>query len=498
MTMSKILNIFKLDYKYNIPNYFYLIIILILGFFTVSIFYDIFQIHIYRHDSLYCMTQDNYLQKVSSEGRWLNYLLFPFLKSIYGGFWSVFVLISFSYFIFVASYRWTSNKLYSIIIALLFLQIPSFFDLITWPATTAPAFFILLLSVYVANRLPVYIFYSLFGILFFATMSNYYYLLPLLHLGILSKGNMKEQSKTFFLKILPAWAIGFVVGYAFTQLVVYIWFGHLIEIASWRNPHYIHSIPDLTHNFQLSFHEFQWHIKDIFSNYFLLVFGILSFIISFLGRKKETILYSTAIFIAIIIVHYIVVMPMGIAIAPRTIVATWVGVFAILFFIPSINPWKILILSPIIVLFAYNLYIRNHHNLEWYATVTNTDYKMLKKVSANYPKTCKGVIVLSDNSEMHKKNQLISKYYNLTRDKYIEELGASFRWSPIAKEVGFKIVGNCSHSNMSSLCKEIRTNIPIEKILQNDTADFFSVIGEYKKFLILSFDNKKLIKELEK
>ena len=493
--MDNVFKVLDLNPKHNALNYFYLSILLVVTFLAISIFNDILQIHIYRHDSIYYMAHSHYSGKVSSEGRWLNYVLFPFTTAIPGNFWAIFILCSFACFIFVSAYEWTSNTFYSLLLALLFLQIPSFPDLITWPATAAPAFFVLLLSIYGATRLPVFIFYAVFGIMFFATMSNYYYLLPLLHLGMLSKGTTKEITETFFLKLLPAWAIGFIAGYAFTHLVVYVWFGHFIKLASWRKPHYIHSFSDLVHNIWLSFHALQQHIKNIFSTDLLMVASIAGLVISFLRRKNGRILYPTILFIAITVIHYITVIPVGIVISPRTLVATWVGVLTILFFVPSIEPWKVFLLIPVILLFTYNLYLRNHHNLQWYGTIMNTHYNMLIKISPKPPAMYEGVVLFADDGEVHAKNQSILKYYNLTPDGYIEGLSSFYRWAPIAKEAGFKSVNNCNYSNHSSFCQELENNFITSRFLIEETPGFFNIIGEYNNFLVLSFDNKEVIRK---
>ena len=490
-------------------NYYYLIALLLSLFFTFSIFYDIFQIHIYRHDSLYYMAQNDYLEKISSEGRWLNYIFFPILKSIPGNIWSIFVLSSFSYFTFISAYRWTQNVYYSGILALLFLQIPSFYDLIQWPAVVAPVFFILLLAIYLANRLPLFIFYILFSILFFATMSNYYYLLPLLHLSLLNNNDTKENIRILFFKIIPAWAIGFVFGYVVMQIIVYVWLGHTMQIAAWRNPHYIHSLQDIVNNMKLSYHALEWHIKDIFSNKWLIYASIFGVMVSFWGRKKDLFFLSLFLFISIILIHYLVVLPVGIKIDTRTIVATWVGVFAIIFFIPIVKQWKIFLLTPIIILFTYNLYLRNHHNLQWYTTITNTHYDMLLKTSPMPPQMYDGVVLFSNDRQIQQRNDLISKKFELHKDGYIEKLREFWRWATSAKEAGFKHVINCNKSksrtalygntiNAKSLCQEISISYIKNSMLAEHRNSFLNLIGVYNNMMIISFDNKGLLEEFRK
>ena len=87
-----------------------------------------------------------YRGKVATEGRWINYIFFNVLTQIPGSLLSIFVLLSVGYFIFTATYKWAQNYYYELIESLFFIQIPSFYDLITWPATSNPAFLLLLYS----------------------------------------------------------------------------------------------------------------------------------------------------------------------------------------------------------------------------------------------------------------------------------------------------------------------------------------------------------------
>ncbi|MCI0500304.1 MAG: hypothetical protein L0Y61_00975, partial [Epsilonproteobacteria bacterium] len=235
--------LFNFKNKY-FSNYYYSIALLFSIIFATSILYDLLQIHIYRHDSLYYITQAFYFNVFTAEGRWINYIFYPITTLISGRLLSFFIVLSFFYFLYIVAYRWTKNIYYAALIALLFFQIPSMYDLVMWPATAACAFIVLLLSTFLVQRLPIYLFFIVFGILFFGTMSNFYYLLPLLYLDRLEPNDWGKNVRLFFLKIIPAWAVGFIVGYAVAQLIIYANTGHLMEIAQWRGPHYIHTVGD--------------------------------------------------------------------------------------------------------------------------------------------------------------------------------------------------------------------------------------------------------------
>ena len=498
--MNKITTFLNLNNENQKVNYLYVMILLFSTFLAISIFYDLLQIHIYRHDALYNMPNiDTYKIKVETEGRWINYIFFNIFTHIPGSILSIFILLSFGYFTFVASYKWTQNYYYALIIALLFIQIPSFYDLITWPAVSSPAFLVLLLSIFLQKRLNIFLYFILFGILFFGTMSNYYYLLPLLYLSYLNSHDWKQNLKFVSFKLVPAWAIGFVVGYIATQLIIYMNFDHFIKIASWRAPNYIHSIHDLVENISRSINYLGRDIKSIFLNNWLVLLFMFSLIVTTIDRRKDLVFIPLSLFSLIIVSHYIIVLPVGIAIQPRTIVATWVGVLAISFFVPSIKNWQIYLLAPIIVFFTSRLYLDNHHNMKWYANVTNTHFNKLLSEAPKPPLEYKGVILYASDTDIKKCNKLISKINNTPRGKNIEGQGAFMRWAPSALEAGFQSVSNCnagkgrnavyrSVKDLNKICKEV-SKIAIDyKTVSEKDITFYHIVGEYNGRLIISFN----------
>ncbi|WP_294117394.1 hypothetical protein [Thiolapillus sp.] len=495
----------ELSNEYKSVNYIYLILLLFSIFQTASIFYDIVQIHIYRHDALYYMPNANtyYKYRVASEGRWIVYGLFYFITKIPGNILSIFALLSFGYFVFISIYKWVENYYYALILSLLFMQIPSFYDLITWPATAAPAFLVLLVAISLQKKLNIFVFFIIFGILFFGTMSNYYYLLPLLYLNYFQKHNWKESLKFTSYKLISAWAIGFIVGYIVTQLILYVNFDHFLAIEAWRDPHYIHSMEDMYENILRSLRYLQRDIQSIFLNSWIILLFIFTLIVSTIDRRKDLIFIPLVLFSLIILIHYVIVLPVGIYIAPRTIVATWVGILAILFFIPSIKQWQIYLLVPIIVFYTSILYLNNHNNMRWYANVTNIHFDKLISETPKDPKDYKGVILYASDSDIQKRNNLISSINHTVKDSNITGQGvprAFMRWAPLAWEAGYKSVGNCNDKqsrnaawhtikDLNKICKEVSKFAENKKTLPIKNITFYNILGEYDGRLIIEFND---------
>lgn len=474
--------------KRDMARYFFAGAMLVGMLCAVAIFYDISHIHVYRHDSLYYWTQKGYLGKVASEGRWLNYLLYPIVTKVPGIVWSVFVLLAFAGYMFAVFHAWSKSFYYALLSALLFMQIPPFFAMIQWPATAAPSLMVLLLSLFFLKRLSVFVYFLLFGVLFFGSFSNLYYLLPLAYLGRLSAEGVPITSKTVLYRLIPAWAAGFFVGYGVANIVTFFYVGHYIELAQWRHPHYVKSWSDLVGNASSSLYSFERYIHSIFSTPWITGGYLFAAVAAIYRRKMTNLMWTSLVVMAILLVHFIVVIPSGIVVSPRTIIATWVGVLALVLFIPSVSKRQMVVLVPLMIVMTYSLYRQNHMNMQWYATLTNLYYDALVKESPLPPGMYeKGIVFIGSDKEMKKRNRWIERAFAVHNNGALEGLGSIVRWAPAAREAGYKRVIVC-HKNgkHKGICSKIvKKIIRIEKKITSPRR-FYKIAGEYEGWLVIS------------
>jgi hypothetical protein len=433
------------------------------------------------------------------EGRWINYIFFPLLTLFSGKLLSFIILFSFTYFIFINTYKISKNILYGVLVSTLFVQLPPLYNQILWPATSLLAFLLLASSVYTVKFLPGYKFYIIYGILFFGTLSNLYYLLPLASLGYYASNNTEINYKLIILKIIPMWALGFIAGYFTTQFIIFILSGHLMQISDWRQPHYIHSFQDLTQNFLHSFNTLVSDFHYIIPNELILAIFAFVLISALLVNKINLLIPIFIIFFSIIIVHYVIILPIGIVISPRTIIATWVGILSIVFIFTSVKNWQLLLLSPIVTFYTYYLYQTNQANLQWYKTITNTHYEELLNVSNDDAQSYNGVILVSTNHDISKINSAISKQYSLNPSR-IESLDAFMRWSPIAHATGFKTAILCNQTESKNdllkktitatdICKQLNISSLIKKEKVDKENNIYIELGKYSNFLIITLND---------
>jgi len=456
----------------SIPSYVAVAGFTICVFSVVAILVDLSSIHIFRHDSIHYL--GNYLYKLKGEGRWINYLLFPYLKAIPGQAAAFLNILFFFSFCSIAFYKWTKNHLYSLSLALLFIQIYPLYSQILWPATHLPAFTILLLAALLAPRLPLFVFYSLFGLLFLGTMSNFYYLLPLLHLNRLDASSLQKNIRIVVLKIIPVWAMGFVFGYLVIIMMIYLLSGqHGMVIDPWRSPHYIQNIHDLTDNIQRSFSSLAIHVHNIAPGYWRPAALIAALLVGLSGQRKQQYIPMILLAVAIVLSHYVIILPVSIVIVERTVIATWAGIMASAFLIPSIEKWQRSLVVPIIALLSVSFYMHNHQSLKWYTTITNTYHDMLRTTSPLPPHQYAGVILQSDDKELAALNRALERKFNLTKGAQ-EDLDQDYRWKPAAIKAGFKDIHLCGN-DASTRCKKLT-----ERVTEPDTPDTPDTPGLYQ------------------
>ena len=457
--------------------------------FAVAILVDQSHIHIFRHDAVFYI--DSYLDKLKGEGRWINYLLFPVLKLIPGQAASLLDVLFFFVFCTISTYRWTGSLAYAFLLSLLFIQVPPLYGLILWPVTILPAFAILLLAAVVATRMPPVGFYLLFGMLFLGTMSNFYYLLPLLHLNLLNASSTGQNIRILFVKIIPAWALGFVVGYLIAVSMIYVFSGQIgMVIAEWRTPHYVHNVQDLSENIQRSFSMLNFHISEIITGSWYPIFFVFALLIGLFGKQRNQFILSIFLALCIMVSHYVITIPVGIVVEWRTILATFVGVLACAFFIPSVKNWQVILLTPLIVLLTVSFYKHNHNVLQWYSVVTNVYYEELLKASPLAPQLYSGVILIVDDSDVRKLNQTIENRFNLGSGLF-EGLDDDKRWRPAAHEAGFRHVKLCGHA-LSPRCEQLTENYTA--LQTSEKSGLYQAIGVTEDgYLLITFNSEALI-----
>ncbi|MBP3836205.1 MAG: hypothetical protein J6E31_03835 [Pyramidobacter sp.] len=384
---------------------------------------EILLVQAWRHDALYYL--GSYLGKLKTEGRWINYYLFSFLKAFPAHGSALLCVVFFSGFAFIAANKglpWRSSRIFT----LLLLQISPIYSIIHWPATPLPANFFLFLCAYLSRKYRYEYVVPLAGILFHSTFNNLYNLVPLLYIG-----EIKTVRK--FFKFLLWWTLSYILGYAIAQLMTKLITGQFVQIAAWRNPHFVTSFAVLEQNLKRVSWDFISHLR---------AFGYAHAVACLLVStaclwKKSLNTFQLLLLLGVGLACYAQSVPVGIGISLRTAYPLYAALlFPFYFALQSSRHWP-LVLS-IILFVSSGLFTDNINALRYYNGVTSVWKKYLNELPID-PKLNSKLIFLGNNSECQRIERHLMWTINLN-NRITEGLGSSMRWHPVARSLGYKVV----------------------------------------------------------
>ena len=478
----------------NIGFYFEAFVMTAGLFVALALVVDLLQIHVYAHDSAYYLY--SYIDKLESEGRWLNYLLFPVTSHTPGRVAVLSNLLFLSLFVFLVSKRWTGRVSYSILLSLLVIQAAPLMEALLWPAIPIASFPLLFLAALISPYINVYLFYLLFGVLLFGT--NSFYLLPLAHLHLFKNCQIGQNIKILLFNIIPGWALGFLAGFIFSLLMVYALTGQVgIQLQDWRQPNYIRSLHDLIANTINSFDWFRFYLAELFSGFWRKLFMVTALLIGIYRTNKAEYMPAAILAFGIIGVHYILTIPAGIAISFRTSLAAWIGVLVIFFFYPNIKERQYFLLLPVILFMMVSFYRVNHGSLNYYSSITNTYYDELVRITPLPPRLYRGVIFLSSSAEVMQMNAFLIRKLHLKRGK-MESINEDYNWAAVAHEAGFNKVMLCSKNRPenSAACKSLYEDYELYQPTNLHHSGLYKIHGQKNDFLIVSLNRDLDLSEL--
>lgn len=289
-------------------------------------------VDVWRQDSMYYV--ESYKDKLISEGRWINKLFFPFLRIIPAQICILLSYLCLGYFVYAVCNNISGNRKYALAVSLLCLNIPVLSVQLEWPETILFAFLFLPLTVSEAKKIPDYLYFPIFSILFFGTFSAFYFLLPLLFL--------RDINLAGAVRLLIIWCLSFLFGYLITNQLIHIITGQYIEIAGWRDPHSVKNAQDLWYNFLRIFGYFSAHMKSFYAVVNGAFFCVLFFSLFKLRSLNGALIFFIGICCALCI--YITVIPLGIIVQERTSLSFWVAAIVALLVVRNIGGYSRLFL----------------------------------------------------------------------------------------------------------------------------------------------------------
>lgn len=263
---------------------------------------------VFAHDDT-CHLQ-SYELKLSTEGRWINYLLFPLLQYIDGDVALCFGIACFGYFCYRILRNLWSDRVSCLVGAVYLFFSVAFVRMMDSSCTAWTMYLAGAIAAYMSYRIKSrLLFFIVCGIVFNGIITSLYFALPLLFL--------KEDSKGL-LRVLLYWILGFVIGHGIAQLMTYILCGQFITLAEWRRPNYVVGFSSLFINVEKSFNLFIRHAGMVGS------VGVSLFaasLVAFGYRYRKDIKRGGMLLVFLLMVAlapYAQAVPVGIDVEPRT------------------------------------------------------------------------------------------------------------------------------------------------------------------------------------
>lgn len=374
---------------------------------------------VFGHDDLSQI--GTYSWNLETEGRWLIYLLFDVLRYFNT---HVALVADFGFigiFGYLCARKWL-NSGQSILIALLVMLTPSVVLFLDWPIIAMPSMFLLAISSLVCERMPLWLFFLVFGLLFNATFSNVYFLLPLLFLN--------EDSRTL-LRVLLFWIAGFVIGFAIAELITYIICGHFIELGEWRKPNYIRSLSDISTNVLTALGFASRHIR-----YMGKVCGFTGFlcVVLFAWTHRNNKIQGLTMLLVMGLVAmscYAQSIPAGIVVSMRTAHCLYFSL--ILFVLVSCRVNRFLLLSLVLIWSGRSLNM-NTRNLEWQNTIRSSFRDGIASMGVS-PVEVNGLVMLADDNDVYEIVKSIEGSSHTSSYDLIMNLDS---WAAAPRYEGFK------------------------------------------------------------
>jgi hypothetical protein len=391
-------------------------LMLLMVFSQLSYFWDR---TVFGHDDLSQI--ETYYWNLESEGRWLIYLIFKSLRHFNT---HVALIADFGFisiFGYVCARKWVSSS-QSILIALLVMLTPSVVLFLDWPIIALPSMFLLAIAALVCKRMSLCPFFLIFGILFNATYSNVYFLLPLLFLS--------ENYKTL-LRVILCWLAGYVIGFAIAELITYIICGHFIELAEWRKPNYIRSWADIETNILTALGRASSHMRYMGKVCVLIGFLCIALFAWIYRNNKTQGILMVLIMGLVAMSCYAQSIPAGIGVSMRTAHCLYFSL--ILFVLVSCRNHRFLLLIMVLIWGGRCLYM-NAQNLEWQNAIRSAFSEGIASLEIS-PVEVHGLVILANDNDVQEAVKAIEEATHTT--SYHLKMNLD-QWAAGPRAAGFK------------------------------------------------------------
>lgn len=376
---------------------------------------------VFAHDALCYIA--GYGDKLSGEGRWLNYLLFPILKLFNVRIVSLVnigCLFVFSWSVF-RRFLPISD---SIIAALATLTFPPVHAMNYWPSTMLLSYLTLLGAALLYRNTPKWLVFVSSAILLNGGLTTFYFFLPLLYIG--------EENRREFIRTLVWWIIAFIIGVAFAEMMTLLMCHHFIQPQEWRHFKLVASFSDLWNNVQQSLECMVNALSLVGKGLGLLcvICALISLYRICVKRELQT-LYLCILLLLISLSVYAHATIGGVVVATRSAMCIFFAVFLICIWTMRRTTVLIAVLS---LLFASRYISGNSDDICYWNTLRKAMCDELKSMPYQ-PHEIDSIIFIATDEEYAPHVEQLAETWHLRNT--VSRLNYISSWTPVPRVCGY-------------------------------------------------------------
>lgn len=392
----------------------------------------------WRHDGLPYL--ESYESRLITEGRWVNFLLFDLLRAVPQEAAWIISFSCFAWFFYFISMRVLENRDHAVLAAAAFMATPALFAQLNASVTILPAALLLALSTLLVDRVRYAILIPLLSVLNFGMYSWIIYLFPLLYLD--RRFTASRARWIWWTKFVCVWALSFVAGFIFANMLVFRFTGTGIQIADWRQPDPATDFGGLAANIGDNFLQIPVHVANLLPAVIPLLVAGLILVIRFprQERRWEIAGLFTVIGLTLVVCHYVIVAPAGITIQYRTLVPVHVGltlIFLSLYFVADRR--AVVVLGFLLI--GLPAWYASYRNVHWFCETSSAIRADVRRHFPEGSHAYAGIIV--DTAQFRDYYRRVTAQAPDRYGEFFEGLNTPYRWVRALTEEGFENVELC-------------------------------------------------------
>ena len=356
--------------------------------FLVSAYLALPALPVFGHDEVHYYT--NFYFKLVEDGRWMNYLLHDFLRSIPLPVWSVLYVGLWWALMYRIARGCGFDVAYATLVAATIVLASPFMEMSLWPASVVPSLLLIGLAILMQAKGAAYpVIYMVSGILMFGAMQSMYFLLPLLFLReFLDESAPMRARWWLLLRHMAWWVAGSVAGVlvvcVMLRLLAGIWF---VEPPEWRNTHPVQDISSLVDNLVYVARNLTGYLEALLRHggvtygYILICAAIALLRVRALFSQAPALLLLAAVLLA----FFAFSVPLAPVIHLRSLFAMAVAVILGLAILPGATPLGRVAAALLLLKLAPHYSLRDQDYLETQRAETSVLLTELRELFPGYP-----------------------------------------------------------------------------------------------------------------